>query len=267
VEQVKRRPSSIGPVVWYQWLPLAHVQAEFGDTAGAAQSLKGFVRDAGEYVSQFAVDDPRRQLLVHAEQGTTASVELIDSAPQAALTDAMAVVDRVEQVKIAAGDLSSVFLRVNMMDADLGTATQAAIRLGRYPQAEALGRRWLAVPADPSSEKGSQVDPSSARTAIANAIAMQGRLDEANRFLQPALAYYQHEQEAGAHGTVFRHDYAYALYVSALTFTSDADQAKREAALNEADTQIAGAPAEARDMADMREVASLIAAARTAKHG
>jgi hypothetical protein len=55
------------------------------------------------------------------------------------------------------------------------------------------------------------------------------------------------------------------LYVSALTLGSD--PAKREAALATAETLIRGASTEAQALADIREVAGLIAAARVSKRG
>ena len=92
---------------------------------------------------------------------------------------------------------------------------------------------------------------------------MQGRAEDAGKLLEPAMTYYQREQQAGAHGTSFRRDYAYALYVSALTRSDDsAGRAKRSAELTQAAALIAGASAEAQKMASLREVADLIASAR-----
>jgi len=267
LEQDRRRPASLGPVVWFQWIPLVHLQAETGDSAGAAQSLKAFARDTGEYLAMLAPDNPRRRILATAEQGIASHLQLIEGQSQPALTNSMAAVESLEQIRIPPGNDISVTARTTLLGRYLDTATRAALRLGHYPQAEALARRWLALPADPNSERDPQIDPSSARAELAHALAMQGRLDEAQKTLQPALAYYQHDQEAGAHGTDFRLDYAYALYVSALTYTSGNDQPKREAALDAAAALIAGASAEARDMASMREVSNLIATARASKHG
>jgi hypothetical protein len=104
-------------------------------------------------------------------------------------------------------------------------------------------------------------------SVLADAVAMQGRNDEAQKTLQPALAYYREQLHAGANGTRFRHDYAYALYVSAIAQSTDAAGAKqRKAELAAAAAQIAGASAEAQRLADMRYVSGLIAAARTATH-
>ena len=76
------------------------------------------------------------------------------------------------------------------------------------------------------------------------------------------------EQQAGAKGTTFRLDYAYALYVGAISQSSDAAGGKqRLAALDEASALIAGASSEAQKMADVRYLAGLVAAARAAPHG
>jgi tetratricopeptide (TPR) repeat protein len=265
LEQDKRRPSSLAPILWFQWIPLALTQAQAGDARGAAQSLKNYARDAGAFVAQTSPQSPRRQLLARAEQGIGSAVQLAGGDSQAAFTNATAVIDRIEAVKVPADDVGSMNLQSNILSSNLRTAAMAAMRLGRYPQAEALARQWLALPPNPASEDDPRARTSSASALLAHALAMQGRADEARTILQPALDYYGKEQQAGAHGTTFRGDYAYALYASALTLASE--PAKRQAALNQAANLIAGASAEARNLADMRELSGLIAAAPTAKGG
>ena len=267
LEQDKRKPSSLGPRVWYQWIQLAYLQAQVGDSAAAAQALKAFARDTGEVVAQLPPDDPQRQVLAAPEQSIGADLQLIEGASQAALTNAIAVVDRLEAIKIPAGD-NSIRLKNRILAADLRVASHAAIRLGRYAQAETLARRWLAAPADLRSEADPKNRASRASAALSHAIAMQGRIDDARKTLQPALDYYEKEQQAGAHGTTFRGDFAYALYVSALARPADAEgRAKRDADLTQATQLIDGASMEAQQLADMREVTRLIAAARTSPRG
>ncbi|HXD82939.1 MAG TPA: hypothetical protein VN599_00765, partial [Rudaea sp.] len=70
------------------------------------------------------------------------------------------------------------------------------------------------------------------------------------------------QQQAGAHGTNFRHDFAYALYVSAIAAPADAaGQKQRRSDLDEAAKLLAGASTEAQKLADLRHVSGLIAAA------
>ncbi|MEO6967318.1 MAG: hypothetical protein ABI132_02525 [Rhodanobacteraceae bacterium] len=264
--QDKRRPSSLGPIFWYQWIKLAYLQSQTGDAAAAAQSLEFFARDVGELVAPLASDDVRRKLLANPGQGINAGLQLDNGQAQAALAAVTAELTRIEPIKTKL-DTAGYILKRNMLEGNLTTASEAAIRLGRYAQAETLARQWLALPANPTSEADPQIRASQARTTVAHALAMQGRNDEAQKTLQPALAYYAGEQKAGASGTTFRHDFAYALYVSAIASPVDAaGRANREAALTEAATLIAGASAEAQQLADMRYVSSLIAAARTAPH-
>ncbi|HEY7872182.1 MAG TPA: hypothetical protein VIC31_05630 [Rudaea sp.] len=268
LEQDRRLPSSLGPRVWYQWLGLAAMQAQAGDSAAATQSMKSLLRDADEFAAQLAADDPTRALLAGLDRGLGGSnLQLAAGAPKAALATATAAVAGAEQVKVPASNVLSVNMQVNILGANLGIAARAAIQLGQYAQAEAFARRWLKVPASPISTDDPRKSTSIIRAVLANAIAMQGRTDEAQKILQPALDYHAKEQQAGAQGTRFRRDYAYVLYVSALTLTPADDRAKREAALNEAAKLIDGASDEAKKLADMREVSNLIAAARAAPNG
>jgi hypothetical protein len=267
LENDKRLPSRLGPLVWFQWIDLANLQAQTGDSAAAAQSLKNFARDVGEVIAPLAADDTRRKLLVDPGQSLEAALQLAEGAPQGAFRNASEVINRIEAIKTPRGT-SGYLLKRNLLGGMLDTASAAALRLGHYTHAESLARRWLALPVNPTSEADARNDSSRARATLAQAIAMQGRNQEAKRILQPALAYYTSEQKAGADGTTFRHDYAYALYVSAIAEPNDAAATRqREAALNQSAALIGGASPEAQKMADMRRVSGLISAARTSPRG
>ncbi|MEO5622601.1 MAG: hypothetical protein ABJB02_03025 [Dokdonella sp.] len=263
LEQDKRRPSSLGPVVWYHWIQLANLQAQVGDAAAAAQSLKSYVHDTGEYLADLAPNDPRHSIFAMPEQGLASSLQLIEGAPQAALTSATAVIDHIGQTKVPTGDMNSAVAKNNVLGGALIAASRAAIRLGRPAQAEVFARQLLTLPADPRSGDDPLVRESRSRAVLGHAVAMQGRADEAQAILQPALAYYQKEQQTGALGTTFRRDFAYALYVSALAHAADAaGRAQRNADLAEAAKLIDGAAEEARQLVGMREVSGLITAAQ-----
>jgi tetratricopeptide (TPR) repeat protein len=263
MERDPRRPSSLAPILWRFWIPLTLTQARAGDAAGASQSLKAFARDTAELVAQSSPQNLRHKLLANPEQGVASAVRLFQDAPQAALADASAVIARVDAVKVPADDFGASILANNLLTGNLRTAATAALRLGRHAQAEALARRMLALPLDPTTEDDPRDRSSAARTLLAEAVARQGRTGEAQSILQPALDYYQQEQQAGEAGTTFRGSYAYALYVSALA--SDSDPAKREAALTAASALIKGASPEVQALADMRHLSDLIAGLRGGK--
>jgi hypothetical protein len=270
LEQDPRRPSSLGPMMGYRWRELANLQAETGDAKAAAQSMRSSVHDTNEFVAQLGAGDPKRALLAALIDHNLAggNLQLAEGAPQAALATATATLADAEKVKIPANDTIGVNIQVNILRDSLGIAARAATQLGQYAQAEQLARRWLQVPTNPISLRDPRAASSPARAVLAHAIAMQGRGDEAREALQPALAYYEGEQKAGANGTTFRRDYAYALYVSAIAAPSDAaETSQRSAALTQAAGLIAGASKEAQQLADMRHVSGMIAAARTTPAG
>jgi hypothetical protein len=262
--QDKRLPSSLGPVVWYHWITLANLQAESGDTAGAAQSIKGYVRDAGALIAQLAPDDLRRQLLAKPEEALGNRLKLTEGASEDAYAGATAEIARIDQIRIPASDSNAVKMRDNMRRTQLFTASRAALRMNHPAQAETLARQLLAVPFDPNTGEDPLINTSAAQAILAHAIAMQGRAGEVQATLQPALAYYRRQQQDGAHDPQFRHDFAYALYVSAI---AEPAHAQRDADLTEASAQIDGASGEAKGLADLREVASLIATARAMPPG
>ncbi|MBS0556185.1 MAG: hypothetical protein JSR27_02095 [Proteobacteria bacterium] len=263
MEQDKRLPSNLGPQIWYHWLGLARMQAEAGDAAGAAQSMKSFARDAAAFAAQTAANDPKRELLAIVDKPiVSANLQLLEGEPKIALASATTVVAHVEPIQVPADNTVGVNLRINMLRGNLATAAHAALQLGDYAQAEALARKWSQVPPPPFNEDDPRESTSANATVLANAVSMQGRHDEANKILQPALAYYREEQQAGAHGTNFRHDFAYALYVSAIAAPADAAGRKQRGSdLGAAAKLIAGATPEAQKLASMRYVSGLIAAA------
>ncbi|HTA64794.1 MAG TPA: hypothetical protein VK753_04755 [Xanthomonadaceae bacterium] len=268
LEQDPRRPSSIAPVMWFLWFPMIFEQAQSGDGAGAEQSVKGLKRDAGEFVDQLAADDPKRPFLATLGPELASHLQLVSGDAQGALANATTILSGIEADKVPDDAPDAARFKRSVLDGTLGIAAPAAIRLGRYAQAEIFARQWLALPPDLGSYNDQRSHSSLIRAVLAHAMAAQGRLDEARSILQPALDWYRLDLQAGAKGITFRHDFAYALYVDALSQAADAAGAsQRSADLADAQAQIDGASDEAKRLVDMRYVSDLIAAARAAKHG
>ncbi len=262
LEQDPRRPSSIAPVVWFLRFPLIDEQARSGDTAGAELSVKAYLRDASEFVAQLAPDDAKRPLFAFRAQGQASHLQLVAGDAQGALANAIKVVSGIEVIKVPDDAPDAVLAKRNILDGALEIATLAAVRLGHYAQTETLARQWLALPPDRNSYDDLRTHSSLIRAVLAHALAGQGRLDEARATLQPALDWYRTDLKAGAKGSTFRHDFAYALYVHAIAQAADATGAsQRSADLAEAQAQIDGASDEAKRLVDMRYLSDLIAAA------
>lgn len=192
-----------------------------------------------------------------------ASVQLRLGEYSAAYDGADSAVRLLEQLSIAEADGTGGRIRDNLLQHALGLMSDAALRLGRYAEAETTARRRLALPTDPFADPDE--DRSRRQVMLAHAIARQGRGPEAQAVLEPALAYYLREQQAGATGADFRAGYAEALYVSALAQGMDpAGRAARQRALNEASALLSGASAELRQLTTARELMNWIAAARSA---
>ena len=263
-----RLPSSLGPILVFRWLTVATIEAALGDKAAAEQAVKSFGRDLGETVAQLKPNDPRRQLYANTEQAFRTRVQFVEGDWQTAYTNATAVLEQIDLVTSPTNDRAFDRTKDNMRRGLLTTLSQAEIRLGHYAHAETLARQLAVVPPDPNSKNDPQEFASRAAAYLAHAIALQGRGDEAQTALQPALTYYAKEQQADARGMSFRRDYAYALYVSALAHPADAEgRAKRDADLAAAAKQIAGVTPETAKLSFVREVTDWIAAARASTRG
>jgi tetratricopeptide (TPR) repeat protein len=263
-----RSPKRLAAATWYIRLNLARALAEIGDSASAEQSARAAVRNLQALVADRPPDSPQRRLAATSKSLADANIKLAGGFPQPALADATIARTGIESIEVQATDAGATRWKNQNLADSFSVGAQAAVQLGRYAQTETLARQWLAIA--PQSVN-TQTDPkpveSRARYILAQAIAMQGRNDEAQKVLQPALAWYEGEQKAGAKGTTFRHDFAYALYVDSLIAPAGAAGNKqRDADLDQAAKLIAGASAEAQQLVTMRRMSALIAKARSTTH-
>jgi hypothetical protein len=193
-----------------------------------------------------------------------ARILLIEGEQAAAHDLASASVRQLEQLSFDAGDATAQS-RDDTLQSALGIVSEAALRLGRYAEAEAAARRRMAMPPISGSSGDDPLkEMFQRRVLLAHTIAKQDRGAEAQTVLAPALEHYGREKKAGAIGTDFRLDYARALYVKALAQGSDAaGRASREQALAEAAELLSGASAEVQKLVMTRELSGWIAAARS----
>jgi tetratricopeptide (TPR) repeat protein len=256
-----RRPSTLVPQLEDTWFTMAVLQAEMGQWAAADRSLDSSVKAFEEFAKLMPAGDPRRAVGQARLPLRRARIKLLEGDAAAAYEYAGQAVRQIEQVSVPADSPATQF-RSGVLQSALGMVSEAALRLGRYSDAETAARRRLAFPPSPLSDDPLE-DMSRRRVLLALAIAKQGRSAEAQTVLAPAREYYRHEKLANATGMLFRRDYAEALYVSALAQGSDpAGRAARQQALAQATEVLAGASAEARQAVEIRELADWIAEAR-----
>ena len=257
-----RAPSAVRSSDSWVWFNLAFWEAQAGQHAAAERSLAAGLKADEESIKLLPEGDVRRAIVDAEGTSRRARIKLTQGDSAAAYDLASTSARQLEQLSIASEDVTAQWRRGTLQDL-LGTETEAALRLGRYSEAEATARRAIAMPR--SSFVGDPLRGLSTRQVqLAYAIAMQGRGPEAQAELTPALEFYGAEKKAGARTTSFRLEYAAALVASALAQPPDAaGRAARRRALAEADAELAGASAEVRQLSDARVLAARIAAART----
>jgi hypothetical protein len=256
-----RAPSAVRSSDSWIWFNLAIWEAQAGQHAAAERSLAAGLKADEESIKLLPEGDVRRAMVDADGTSRRARIKLTQGDSAAAYDLASASARQLEQLSIASEDVTARWRRGTLQDL-LGTETEAALRLGRYSEAEATARRAIAMPR--SSFAGDPLRGLSTRQVqLAYAIAMQSRGPEAQAELTPALEFYGSERKAGARTTSFRLEYAAALVASALTQSPDAaGRAARQRALAEAEAELAGASAEVRQLSDSRVLAARIAAAR-----
>jgi tetratricopeptide (TPR) repeat protein len=256
-----RAPSAVRSSDSWVWFNLASWEAQAGQHAAAERSLEAGLKADEESIELVPEGDVRRAVVEADGTSRRARTKLAQGDSTAAYDLASTAVRQLEQFSLDSDDIVARGGR-EILQASLGTVTEAALRLGRYAEAEATARRAIAMPR--SSFAGDPLRGLSTRQVqLAYAIAMQGRGSEAQAELTPALEFYGSEKKAGARTTSFRLEYAAALVASALAQPPDtAGRAARRRALAEADAELAGASAEVRQLSDSRVLAGRIAAAR-----
>jgi hypothetical protein len=264
LDQDARRPASLAPLLWGNWGTLIVNEARAGDFAAADKSLQSGVAAVKATADLEAAGSPRRLLFDLVLNSLQARVSLAKGNDQAAFDLAMQAANQLRQFDLSkaesGGSIRDVEnFRNNVLRNALTTVSLAAIRTGRYGEAEAATRERQELPPNPYSELDPQDEKSRAQVTLAHAIVLQGRADEARQITETEIARYRDELKGGASGLSFTKDFAYALYVDALA--RPAGDARRAGNLAEARKQLESLSGEANQLLDIRELRGWIAAA------
>ena len=265
LDRDSRKPASLGPMLWSNWGQLMITEGRDGRFDAARKSQMAAAAAAKEAA---AVEDPgsgRQALFDLYGDALQARLDLDLGNDQAAFDQATQVATRIRALELAqdatGGNLPSntAAVRANFLRNMLATLSLAALRTGRYGEAEAAARERAALPPNPFSELDPQDERSRAQVTLAHALVLQGRTDEARAITDVEIPRYRTELKAGARGLAFAKDYSYALYVDALARPHG--DPRRQSNLAEALRQLDGMGDEVSRLVDIRELRSRIGAA------
>jgi hypothetical protein len=264
LDQDTRKPASLAPLLWNHWGSLTLLEARMGDFTAAERTFKNGVAAVKATAELEAAGSQRRTLFDLVISSLQSRINLARGNNQAAFDMAMQAANQLRSLDIATaesgGSIRDVTtFRNNVLRQTLITASLAAIRTGRYGEAEAAARERGSLPPNPYSELDPQDEQSRAQVTLAHAIALQGRVAEARQITETQIARYRAELKDGANGLSFNRDLAYALYVDALT--RPAGEPRRAAELIEAKKRLDSLSLEANQLLDIRELRGWIAAA------
>jgi tetratricopeptide (TPR) repeat protein len=261
-----RKPASLGPMLWNMWGQLMITEGRAGQFEAARQS---HLAAAAAAVEAAALEDPasgRKALFELYGDALQARLDLDQGNDQAAFDQATQVATRLRALGVSGNATGSNLpsnaeaVRANFLRNTLATVTLAALRTGRYGEAESAARERAALPPNPFSELDPQDEKSRAQMTLAHALVLQGRTDEARAITDVELPRYQGELKGGAGGLAFAKDHAYALYVDALT--RSAGDPRRASNLAEALRRLDAMGAEVNRLVDIRELRDQIGSAR-----
>jgi len=147
----------------------------------------------------------------------------------------------------------------------LTASAEAALKLGRWSDAENAARALIALPMQILGDltKRSYIEEGGdrewGRVLLAQSVAAQGRKEEALTMIEPVVAQYRAIQTQGAGHLSFRQHFARALYVR--TLAEPSQKPERRDTLAEAARLLHDLPPEAQQLSDTRALLALIAAA------
>lgn len=260
LENDRRKPGSLGQVLWQTWNALTMQLASTGQRAAAEQTRLQTEKAIKETAALEDKGSPRQSLYALAPRAMQARLLLLyGEYPEAFET---ARVMSAQARGLAASELMGNTLRANLLRGLLSVQTLAALQLGRYADAEAAARERSALPPNPFSDFDPQVEITRAQITLAHALVGQGRLAEARKILELELSRYHDRRKAGANGLSFERDLAYAQYVNAIAQPDDGPgRTRRSLALAEARAALSRVPADAQRVYEVRELTRLIAEA------
>jgi hypothetical protein len=259
-----RKPGSLAPMLWNSWIGLTMLEARAGDFHSAEASFKKGVAAIEDAVKAAAEEGTRRAIFDLIIRSVQSRMDLARGRNQAAFDLSTQTANELRQLQAGiesdGSDRGTEAFRTNVLRQTLITAALAAIRTGRYGEAEAAARERGSLPPNPYSELNPEDERARAQVTAAHAILLQGNIEEARRLVEPELARYRTELQDGASGLSFAKDFAYALYVDASS--RPAADSQRVGGLAEATTQLDSLPAEANQLLDLRELRGWITAAQ-----
>jgi serine/threonine protein kinase len=264
VERERRSAGDIFSELGSIWPLIAAWEAQRGNRTGADQALQ----EARQSVEIFAArtqaqgrtEEQYRQFADRSER----LVRLAFDDAAGALSMAKDALLRLEKFRpfAASGDDPAISLSIERLAHE--DATRAALKLGRFAEAENSARALSSLPSagrDPV-ERLSMADPVDlvwGPVLLARAAVAQSRRAEALKTVEPAVAHYHELQTKGASHLVFRQHFACALYVQALAQPADAaGAAQRRDLLGQAARLLNDLSDEARQLHDTQELMSWI---------
>ena len=258
-----RRPTSLAVLMWPDLVNLTTIKARQGDFAAADRTFATTQAAMREAAVQDGGEPIRKQLGELAIASLQARLDLLGNRNQAAFDGGLQTAGQLRA--LSAKQLESMGrvgegVRANLMRGSLSSVLHAALRTGRYGEAETAARERVGLPPNQFSEGDPKEDVARAQSSLAHALALQGRNADALQVSGPALAYFVAQAEAGRAGLSFTKDSSYALYADALA--RPVGDAQRAAQLARAARLIDALSREARALLDIRELRGWIDDAR-----
>ncbi len=254
-----RLPSSLLPVLASSLSDVAALEMLTGQAQAAERTLELSRAATVEALAPMPKGDKSHDVWPVSDEVLSAEIALMSGKAERAFVLADAAARTLRVIEVPDTERVNRNVRLDVLKWALVVAADAAIGTGRYGEAEALLREYLAAPSAAWSLRDPAVRTAAVRVTLAHALSSQGRSREAMELLAPELQRYRAVRAQGARDVDFQHDFAYALYVSALLAEVPRE---RDALLREAERMLGELSQEAQDLFTVRRLKGRIAAAQ-----
>jgi serine/threonine protein kinase len=271
LEQDPRNHTGRSPIASGVWSAIARWEAQRGERNAADQALETGRRSLEVYSEKNRMPKLPRNYEFERLRDAERQVRLASSENEPVLSMAKQALPHIEELRASVTEADSRIIGERLLELQrqaLDQAAQAALRLGRFDDAETAARSLVSL--SPEREEADLFDdePDHAfwgRVLLAQAAAGQNRKAEALKTIEPALAHYHAANAQGATHLSFCQHFARALYVQALAEPEDSGgKARRRDELDKAARVLQSISEEGRQLLNSRELLSRIDEGRKA---
>ncbi len=267
LERNPRNKTGMDPAIFWTWRTIEAVEAQAGNQRTARSALAELHRVTGLLVKSRSFDEELTQLSRLSLKQAEFDILAAEGDYATIHTRAVDLSEQLGKIK-GQTEVNRIF-HDDLLRHNRAWLAESALRLGNLEEAVTQSRTNVENPIPGRQDLLTQQnDLARAKVRLGQALLAVDRRTEALVPLSEAAAHYRAEQLKGNGSTIFRQDFARALYQLAQAQSNDeAGRARRRQLLDEAAGQLDGLSVEAQQFVTSKELSQWVTSARVQSGG